>query len=84
MFRFLANRLFCPIEARHIAHWAIAERDATAINALTAKAANAERSKDFFASLIPKDPNAFPRLVGPALENEGPGRENCQGKRPAA
>ncbi|SRR6266404_5985233 len=53
IFRLRAKRLFCPIEARHITHWAIAERDDKANTALTANAINTERVNDFCVSFTP-------------------------------
>ena len=52
MFRLRAKRLFCPIEARHITHWASAEpADSAPNNAMPTNVAT-KRIRDLCASLI--------------------------------
>lgn len=52
MFKLRANRLFCPIEARHITHWASAEPADSAPNKAVPNSIATERINDLGASFI--------------------------------
>lgn len=54
IFRLRANALFDPIDARHMAHWAIADSDDNPHQAMTASAIKSERIIDLRLKSIPK------------------------------